>query len=431
MEATPGHTKHHVNAIVDHLFRHESGKMVAVLTRIFGTHNLEMVEDVVQEAFLRATQTWVFNAVPDNPAAWLMQVAKNRAIDIIRRQQHFAQYSKELAHQLEQETEHTVQQFFSETEIADSQLRMIFACCHPALKEEDQVALTLKTVSGFGIAEIARALVTNEAVIQKRLYRARQFLKERNIALEIPAGNELTQRLESVYTILYLLFNEGYNSGKADELIRKDLCAEAMRLCLLLSTHKAGNRPATFALLSLMCFHASRFESRVSEQNDIILLPGQDRSKWDRELISRGYYYLNKSSEGEELTIYHLESAIAAEHCLAPEFASTNWQRLLQLYDMLLEIKHTPQVLLNRAIVVAQLHSIATAINEIKQIENIDQLLRTQYIFPAVLGDLYWRLGDHEQAKPLLEAALQLTTSQAEKKLIAEKLEKLTHTHLN
>jgi len=386
---------------------------------------------VVQEAFLRATQTWVFNAVPDNPAAWLMQVAKNRAIDIIRRQQHFAQYSRELAHQLEQETEHTVQQFFSETEIADSQLRMIFACCHPALKEEDQVALTLKTVSGFGIAEIARALVTNEAVIQKRLYRARQFLKERNIALEIPAGNELTQRLESVYTILYLLFNEGYNSGKADELIRKDLCAEAMRLCLLLSTHKAGNRPATFALLSLMCFHASRFESRVSEQNDIILLPGQDRSKWDRELISRGYYYLNKSSEGEELTIYHLESAIAAEHCLAPEFASTNWQRLLQLYDMLLEIKHTPQVLLNRAIVVAQLHSIATAINEIKQIENIDQLLRTQYIFPAVLGDLYWRLGDHEQAKPLLEAALQLTTSQAEKKLIAEKLEKLTHTHLN
>jgi RNA polymerase sigma factor (sigma-70 family) len=431
MEATPGHTKHHVNAIVDHLFRHESGKMVAVLTRIFGMHNLEMVEDVVQEAFLRATQTWVFNAVPDNPAAWLMQVAKNRAIDIIRRQQHFAQYSRELAHQLEQETEHTVQQFFSETEIADSQLRMIFACCHPALKEEDQVALTLKTVSGFGIAEIARALVTNEAVIQKRLYRARQFLKERNIALEIPAGNELTQRLESVYTILYLLFNEGYNSGKADELIRKDLCAEAMRLCLLLSTHKAGNRPATFALLSLMCFHASRFESRVSEQNDIILLPGQDRSKWDRELISRGYYYLNKSSEGEELTIYHLESAIAAEHCLAPEFASTNWQRLLQLYDMLLEIKHTPQVLLNRAIVVAQLHSIATAINEIKQIENIDQLLRTQYIFPAVLGDLYWRLGDHEQAKPLLEAALQLTTSQAEKKLIAEKLEKLTHTHLN
>jgi RNA polymerase sigma factor (sigma-70 family) len=138
MEATPGHTKHHVNAIVDHLFRHESGKMVAVLTRIFGMHNLEMVEDVVQEAFLRATQTWVFNAVPDNPAAWLMQVAKNRAIDIIRRQQHFAQYSRELAHQLEQETEHTVQQFFSETEIADSQLRMIFACCHPALKEELQ-----------------------------------------------------------------------------------------------------------------------------------------------------------------------------------------------------------------------------------------------------------------------------------------------------
>jgi len=431
METMPGNTSNSVNAIVDHLFRHESGKMVAVLTRIFGVHNLEMAEDVVQEAFLRATQSWVFNAVPDNPAAWLMQVAKNRAIDIIRRQQHCTRYSKELAHQLEQETANTVQQFFSEAEIADSQLRMIFACCHPALKEEDQVALTLKTVAGFGIAEIARALVTNEAVIQKRLYRARQLLKEENIVLEIPAGNELSRRLESVYTILYLLFNEGYNSGKADELIRRDLCAEAMRLCLLLSTHKAGNRPATFALLSLMCFHASRFESRVSETNDIILLPGQDRSKWNKELIHRGYYFLEKSSEGEELTIYHLESAIAAEHCLAPEFALTNWQRLLQLYDMLLAIKPTPQVLLNRAIVVAQLHSITAAIDEIKQIENIDHLLRTHYIFPAVLGDLYLRLGDHRQAQPLLHTAWRLTTSQAEKKLIAEKLERLATNNLN
>jgi RNA polymerase sigma-70 factor (ECF subfamily) len=191
-----------VEKVADHLFRHQSGKMIAVLTRIFGTHNLEMAEDVVQEAFLRAIQTWTFNQLPDNPAGWLMQVARNRAIDIIRRQQHFQQYSRELAGELERETEHTIEQFFSDAEIADSQLRMIFACCHPALKEEDQVALTLKTVSGFGITEIAHALVTSEAVIQKRLYRAKQFLKDNQIALEIPAGAELNSRLGTVHNVL-------------------------------------------------------------------------------------------------------------------------------------------------------------------------------------------------------------------------------------
>lgn len=281
-----------IHALVDHLFRHESGKMVAVLTRIFGMHNLEMIEDVVQEAFLRATQSWTFNEVPENPSAWLMQVARNRAIDIVRRQQNFINYSKEVAGQLLEETENTVGQFFSESEIADSQLRMIFACCHPSLKEEDQLALTLKTVSGFGVAEIAHALIAHEATIQKRLYRAKQFLKESDIALEIPSGRALSARLDIVYTVLYLLFNEGYNSLKTNELIRRDLCAEAMRLCLLLAEHKIGNRPSTFALLSLMCFHASRFESRMDENNSIILLQHQDRSKWDKDLANRGYFFL-------------------------------------------------------------------------------------------------------------------------------------------
>jgi RNA polymerase sigma factor (sigma-70 family) len=417
--------------LTDHLFRHQSGKMIAVLTRIFGMHNLEMIEDVVQEAFLRAMQTWTFNQLPDNPEGWLMQVARNRAIDIIRRQQYFNQYSQELALELQQETEHTVQQFFGETEIADSQLRLIFACCHPSLKEEDQVALTLKTASGFGVAEIARALLTNEAVIQKRLYRAKQFLKDNQIALEIPAGAELNARIDIVYTVLYLLFNEGYNSVNADELIRKDLCAEAMRLCFLLTEHKTGKQPTTFALLALMCFQASRFESRMDENNSIILLQHQDRSTWNKALIQRGYGFLFQSSQGDALTIYHLESAIAAEHCMAPSFAATNWQRMLQLYDMLLEKKRTAMVILNRAIVLMQLGQTIAAIQEIRQIDNIDQLINTQYIFSAVLGELYIQLGDDHNAGKFLQQALSLTTSLAEKKLIAAKLEALTKTKMN
>jgi RNA polymerase sigma-70 factor (ECF subfamily) len=420
-----------VTQLTDHLFRHQSGKMIAVLTRIFGMHNLEMIEDVVQESFLRAMQTWTFNQLPDNPAGWLMQVARNRAIDIIRRQQHFQQYSQELASELQRETEHTVQHFFGEAEIADSQLQMIFACCHPALKEEDQVALTLKTVSGFGVTEIAHALLTNEAVIQKRLYRAKQFLKDNQIQLDIPAGHELTGRLDIVYTVLYLLFNEGYNSGNADELIRRDLCAEAMRLCFLLTQHKTGKQPTSFALLALMCFQASRFESRIDENNSIILLQHQDRSTWNKALIQKGYEFLTMSSQGPALTVYHLESAIAAEHALTASFAATNWQRMLQLYDMLLEQKRTAPVILNRAVVLAQLNQTNAAIHEIWNINNIDHLINTQYMFSAVLGELYMQLGDDHNAGKFLQQAFSLTTSLAEKKLITTKLETLAKTKMN
>jgi len=408
--------------IVDHLFRHESGKMIAVLTRIFGMHNLSLAEDVVQEAFLKAVQTWTFQQLPDNPSAWLMTVARNKALDIIRRQQHFRHLSGELAYQLQHATEDAVQQLFLDTEITDSQLRMIFACCHPSLKAEDQIAFTLKTVSGFGAAEIARALLTNEAVIQKRLYRAKQFIKDEGIQLEIPSGRQLPPRLDTVYTVLYLLFNEGYNSLKADELIREDLCMEAMRLCLLLSEHQVGKQPATFALLSLMCFQTSRFDSRIDENNSIVLLQNQDRSTWNKELIDRGYHYLRLSSAGERLTVYHVESAIAAEHCLASSFEQTNWQRMRQLYDLLLEQKPMPVVLLNRAIVQSQLGKTATAIQEILAIPDIEKLLSSHYIYSAVLGDLYLQCGETLLAQKHLTQAGALTTSQAERKLIQEKL---------
>ncbi|MBN8856000.1 MAG: hypothetical protein BGO55_15295 [Sphingobacteriales bacterium 50-39] len=413
--------------LVDHLFRHQAGRMIAVLTRIFGIHNLELVEDTVQETFLKALQVWKFQPIPDNPSGWLMQVARNRTIDLIRRQQKMSDISEELRLRLQTGTEDAIQQFFLDTEIADSQLRMIFTCCHPALNTEDQVALTLKTVSGLSAAEIAKALVSNDATIQKRLYRAKEYIKEHSIRFEIPVGQELHHRLESVYTVLYLLFNEGYNSSKADELIRYDLCSEAMRLCKLLTEHPVGNTPSTYALLSLMCFQASRFDSRIGDDNSIILLEHQDRRLWNQDLIRWGYYYLNRSSTGDHLSIYHIESAIAAEHCLARDFASTNWKHMLKLYDCLLEYKPIPIVMLNRAIILAQLGLVEEAIGIIRELPGIAYLLKHHYIYNAVLGDLYSKAGNITEARGLLENAYELTPSLAEKKLLRGRIERLPH----
>lgn len=409
--------------LVDHLFRHEAGRMTAVLTRIFGTEHLCLVEDVVQDAFVKAVQTWGFKGVPENPAGWLMTVARNKALDIVRRNNNYRHVSRELAAQLEQVTEQQIEQLFLDHEIADSQLRMIFACCHPSLQQEDQVALTLKVVSGFSAAEIAKALVMQEAAIQKRLYRARKGLQQHAIQLEIPAGQALTARLDTVLLVIYLLFNEGYNSQKTDELIRKDCCLEAMRLCRLLIEHPAGKHPACFALLALMCFQASRFECRMENGDTIILLQHQDRSRWDQDLISKGFQFLNHSSQGVRLTVYHIESAIAAEHCLAKSFIATNWVRMLKLYDLLAGLKPTSIVLLNRAVVKAQLGMYGQALEDILGIKDIEGLLASQYIYAAVLGDLYLRAGEQAPAKHYLAMAMELTHSVAEKKLIAAKLE--------
>jgi RNA polymerase sigma-70 factor (ECF subfamily) len=234
-----------------------------------------------------------------------------------------------------------------------------------------------------------------------------------------------------VYTVLYLLFNEGYNSIKADELIRHDLCAEAMRLCLLLSQHTVGKHPSTFALLSLMCFQASRFDSRIGDDNSIVLLQHQDRSKWNHPLIAKGYEYLNLSSRGNHLSVYHIESAIAAEHCITACFEQTNWARLLSLYDLLLTHKQTPTVLLNRAIILAQLNDPLRAIEEIWRIEGIDGLLAAQHIYSAVLGDLYGQLGDKVNAAKYLHHSFRLTGSHAEQKLILEKIKALHETCAN
>ena len=288
--------------------------MVSVLTRIFGIGKLELAEDVVQDTLLKALQLWGYQGIPLNPRAWLYQVAKNRALDMLRHEKLKNTHSGEIKKQFGPETEELLdnQTMFEPGEIKDDQLRMIFSCCHPSLSIESQVALTLKTLCGFSIAEIAHSFLTSEETIAKRLYRAREKLREEKIAFEIPSGWGLASRLEAVLSVIYLLFNEGYSSSNSDTLIREDLCEEAMRLCILLSEHPAGDKPQTYALLSLMCLNAARFDARMDSHGSIILLREQDRTKWNRALIGKGIEFLDKASAGDNFSPYHAEAAIAA-----------------------------------------------------------------------------------------------------------------------
>jgi RNA polymerase sigma factor (sigma-70 family) len=418
-----------IHQLTDHLFRHQAGKMVAVLTRIFGLQNIELAEDVVQDAFAKAIKEWTYKT-PVNPAGWLMTVAKNKAIDVVRRQRYQKEFAADMAPLLK--SEYTVQpvidKLFMETEIQDSQLRMIFACCHPALSETEQVALTLKTCSGFSVDEIARALLSNSEAIKKRLQRAKQFIAEEKLQFDIPVGDELKKRLDTVLSVLYLLFNEGYNSGSKENLIRKELCEEAIRLSLLITENKFTNQPKTFSLVALMTLLASRFDARLDEQGEIVLLQDQDRSKWNKELINIGLYYLDQSAEGDELSEYHIEAAIVAQHSMAKNFSETNWPQILAMYDMLAHVNPSPVVLLNRAIVIGKIDGAAKAITTINAIPGIEKLSEKHYLFAATIGELHSQLHNHYEARRHFEKAIALTASPVEKKLLKKKLDAMVMT---
>ncbi|MDH3648138.1 MAG: sigma-70 family RNA polymerase sigma factor [Saprospiraceae bacterium] len=402
--------------LADHLFRHEYGKMVAVLSRIFGFENPELIEDVIQDAFVTALQTWKYNATPRNPSAWLMQVAKRKAIDILRRNQlHQTTIDQHLALPVDL----TIDSFFHEDEIADNQLRLIFACCHPALKEADQIALTLKMISGFGIREIAQALLTTVDAIKARLSRARKFIRREEIPLEIPTGKSLDERIFTVLTVLYLIFNEGYYSTQHEQIIRRDLCDEALRLTKQLCAHKRGDQPPVHALIALMSYHASRLTSRTDTQGNTVLLPDQDRSLWDQDLISQGHIHLQLASRTKPFGNYHIEAAIAAQHCLAPSFAETDWQTLLSLYDVLYTMKKSSQILLNKVVVLMQLKEYDHAQHLLLQLtSDLDQTV----MFHSVFASLEMDVGHAAEAENHLKKAIQLSTSPLQKAFLEEKL---------
>ena len=424
------HHPEHIRQLADHLFRHESGKMIAVLSRLLGIQQLETAEDIVQDTLLQAMHTWSYKGLPDNPAAWLMKAAKNRAIDLLRRQNRFNQISPEYAYLLQSESglEPALDQLFLDHEIRDSQLRMIFACCHPAIPHESQVALTLKTLCGLSTSEIAKAFLCPEETIAKRIYRAREKINKEQIKLQVPAGPALRERLDAVLNSLYLLFNEGYNSSHPEQLIREDLCAEAMRLCHLLTENKETNQPGTRALLSLICFQTSRLGARLDDSGQIILLQFQNRSQWYRPLIKKGFEYLDTSIRPETeadslraITPYHLEAVIASLHAAAPSFEKTDWNKIYQLYQLLLQYRPGPVVAMNKAIAAAYAIGKQEALNELLAIEGLEQY----YLYHTSLGEMYVKTNRLPEARASFNRALKLAPNQREKALVAQKMSTL------
>jgi len=323
-----------IPALVDHLFRHQSGRIISVLTHLFGPHNLEMAEDVVQDSLLDALKIWEYKGIPENPSGWLYTAAKHKALNIINREKYINRFISESAIFLQSQWTATpaLELLFSEDQFADDQLRMMFTCCHPSISPDSQVALTLKTLCGFNMDEIARAFLTTEENINKRLVRARQKIRDANIAFEVPSSKELEKRASVVLETIYLLFNEGYSASKGNILIRYELCQEAIRLAEMISSHAAiENKSDVYALLALMMLNASRFRARLDANGNILQMAEQDRSAWDSSLIEKGLYYLEKSASFATISEYHILAAISANHCIARDFESTNWNNILSL----------------------------------------------------------------------------------------------------
>ena len=409
-----------IHQTIDHLFRHESGKMNSVLSRLLGLQNMETAQDIVQDTLLQAMNTWSFNGIPENPPAWLYRVAKNKAIDFLRRKKKFKEISPQYNSLLESEwtLTTTVHQFFMENEIQDSQLRMMFACCHPAIAIESQIALTLKTLCGLSVTEIAKAFLTTDETIAKRIYRAREKIKSEQIELETPEGNDLQTRLDAVLKSLYLLFNEGYNSSQPEHLIREDLCEESMRLCHLLTKHPLTRFPKTNALFSLFCFQSSRLKTRLDDKGNIIILKYQDRKKWNQLLIQKGFDHLEMAAEPFEVSTYHLEAAIASTHAAAPSFEQTDWQSIYHLYEILYQLQPNPVVAMNKAIASSYAISKQHALGELREINGLEK----HHLYFAAMGELYLDMAEYIKAKESFEKALLLTTSLSEKQLLTEKI---------
>jgi RNA polymerase sigma-70 factor (ECF subfamily) len=411
-----------VHALVDHLFRHSAGQMVATLTRVFGAEHLSLAEEVVQEALITALQQWGVRGIPRNPRGWLFQVARNRALDQLRRDTTLRAKEAELVAAFRERPEEEGPLFAHE--LRDDQLRMMLMCAHPSLQEESRIALMLKTVGGFSVEEIARAFLTKKETIAQRLVRAKRLIRDEGIPMEMPSREELPSRLQSVLEVLYLLFSEGYSAHGGEDLVRSDLCAEAIRLVSQLVDHPVADRPQTRALRSLMLLQAARLPARVDAAGELTTLAEQDRSLWDQSVLGEGLRELGRSACGEDVTPWHVEAAIAACHAVAPSFAETDWPTIAAHYDHLHELKPTPVVALNRAVAVAMAHGPEAGIAAIEEIASHPSL-RDYLPLPATLGELWLRAGDRARAAEHFTRALELPGTMPEKRFLLRKLEGL------
>jgi RNA polymerase sigma-70 factor (ECF subfamily) len=410
-------------ALVEHFFRHEFGRLCAVLTRSLGVRRLDLVDDVVQAALVQALETWSRRGVPEEPAGWLYRTARNLAIDALRRERTHAKALPRLAEDAEREpSPHDAQlEAHFADEIGDEPLRLLFVCCHEAVPAESRVALALRTLCGFSTAEIARALLTTDANVQKRIARARARLRELDVDFDTPAAAELCARLDAVLAVVYLLFSQGCYVTHGDVPIRRDLCDEARRLARMLAAHPVGHVPAVHALLALMCFHGARFDARVAQDGTIVLLDEQDRSTWNWQGVREGMAWLARSAAGDELTRYHVEAAIAWEHCRAPTFADTDWGRIAELYDTLDRIAPSPLHTLNRAVAEAYLHGPQAGLDRLLAVA--PESVPAHYPgWHSVIGELHFRLGQHAAAGRAWREALHLTTARADREFLHRRL---------
>jgi RNA polymerase sigma-70 factor (ECF subfamily) len=408
-----------IGGVVDHLFRHSAGQMIATLTRVFGPEHLSLAEEVVQEALISALQQWSIGGIPENPKGWLFRVARNRALDQLRRDATLRAKEPEIVDALRRAESPPLHAFAHE--LRDDQLRLMLMCCHPAIPRESRIALTLKTAGGFSVDEIARAFLTKREAIAQRLVRAKRLIRDEHIPIEMPSRRELPERLESLLEVLYLLFNEGYSAHEGEDLVRSDLCTEAIRLGREIVAHPATDVPGARALLALMLLQAARLPARVDAAGELATLAEQDRALWDQRMIAGGMRELGRSAEGERLTAYHVEAAIASCHTIAPSFDETDWDAIVAHYDQLLELKPSPVVALNRAVAAAMAQGPAAGIAALEEIAS-HAALRDYLPLPATLGELFLRLGDRRRAAEHFARALELPATMPEKKFLLRKL---------
>jgi RNA polymerase sigma-70 factor (ECF subfamily) len=405
------------HGLVDHLFRERSGQMVAWLTRIFGPAHLDLVEEVVQEALVKALQQWPFTGIPQNPAGWLFQVARNRALDALRRHASFRDRADVIARELTpasgllQRGEWPVDDL-----LEDDELQMIFLCCHPTLSRDAQVALSLKTVGGFSVQEIARAFLVADGAIAQRLVRAKRQLRLANARFELPSGDDLQQRLDAVLEVIYLLFNEGYAARDGDTLVRNDVCGEALRLARLVA-RSAVSTPSAHALAALIALQSARLAARVDGGGDVVLLDHQDRGQWDARLTAMGFAHLERSAAGEVMSPYHVQAAIAAAHAGTVTPRDTPWPEILRLYDDLMALQPSPIVALNRVVAIWKVRGLDAAERELESLEHTPAL-GGYYLLPALKGRLLTARGDLDKAREAFDAALLLPCSEPEKRLL-------------
>ncbi|WKL48754.1 sigma factor [Flavobacterium pectinovorum] len=406
--------------LIPNLFRTEYQKIVSVLCSLFGIHHIEIAEDIVSDTFLTATETWAIKGIPDNPTAWLYTVAKNKTKNYFKRNDVF---EKKIATEIKYNTplnNPETEIDLSEQNIADSQLAMIFTVCNPCNSNEAQIALALNLLCGFGINEISDAFLSNKEVIYKRINRAKEKLKEENIKIQHPNSGEINDRIETVLKTIYLLYSEGYYSTSQNTTLRKDLCAEAMRLTYLLIQNESTNLPATNALMALMCFHSSRFEARTSENGEIILYENQDESLWNQELIDKGTYFLSKSSTGNTLSKYHLEAGIAYWHTQKKDSVE-KWQHILELYNNLIILEYSPIVALNRTYALSKVNGKKEAIIEAEKLNLTDN-----HFYYSLLGNLYTDV-DNKEAQEHFEKAFGLAKTEADKNIIAKNMKQFDY----